>query len=79
MQEKRRSPRRKVFKAGTIVFASSGVACRVRNVSETGAALDVATARDIPPEFKLIIEVDAFIRRCKVVWRDLSRVGVMFV
>jgi hypothetical protein len=79
MRENRLSPRRRVLKAGTIVFDGSGVACRVRNVSGTGAALDVGAAGNIPPEFKLIIEVDAFIRRCRVVWRDMSRVGVMFV
>jgi hypothetical protein len=79
MLEKRRSPRRRVLKAGTIAFAGAGVPCRIRNVSETGAAIDVTSADDIPDEFKLVIEVDAFIRRCRIVWRNMSRLGVAFV
>jgi hypothetical protein len=71
--EKRRPSRRRVL---IIAFAGPGVSCRIRNVSQTGAAMDVKPADDIPDEFKLVIEVDAFIRRCRIVWRNMSRLDV---
>lgn len=80
MLEKRSSPRRRVLKAGTIAVAGGGVLpCRVRNVSDTGAAIDIAADQLLPEEFRLVIEVDAFIRRCRIVWRDVSRLGVTFL
>ena len=43
MEERRAKPRQRVFKAGTIEFDGSGVDCTIRNMSATGAALDVAS------------------------------------
>jgi PilZ domain len=74
MEEGRGAPRHRVLKAGTISFGGAGITCTVRNLSETGAALDV-----IPEEFVLIIEGDNATRRCRVVWRKERRIGVTFV
>ena len=79
MQERRLAPSRRVLKAGMIVFGGSGVGCRVRNVSNTGAALDLPMGDAVPDQFRLIIEVDAFMRRCRIVWRNMGRIGVTFV
>jgi hypothetical protein len=78
MVERRASPRRKVLKGARIAFATEGIACTVRNLSETGAGLDVDNALRLPPSFMLVIERDGFTRRCHPVWCKDRRVGVAF-
>ena len=76
--EKRAAPRHKVLKGATIAFDGSGVACTVRNLSSTGAALEVASHVSLPPSFMLVIESDQLIRRCHPVWSNDKRIGVAF-
>jgi hypothetical protein len=78
MTERRQSPRRKVLKGARIAFASEGITCTVRNLSETGAGLDVADPMSLPPSFMLVIDRDGFTRRCHPVWCNDRRVGVAF-
>ena len=76
MAEKRKSNRRRVLKGGIIEFERSAFSCTVRNLSESGAALDVPTLVGIPHEFNLLIESNPFIRPCRVIWRKQNRIGV---
>jgi hypothetical protein len=76
--EKRSAPRFKVLKGATIAFGGNGVECTVRNLSSSGAALDVANPARLPPSFTLVIETDRLIRRCRPVWRSDKRIGVAF-
>lgn len=76
--EKRAAPRRKVLKGATISFGGNGVACTVRNLSSSGAALDLTSGVSLPPSFMLVIEADQFIRRCHPVWSNDRRIGVAF-
>jgi hypothetical protein len=78
MTERRQSLRRRVLKGARIAFADEGIACTVRNLSETGAGLDVPNALGLPPSFMLVIERDGFMRRCHPVWCNDRRVGVAF-
>ena len=78
MIEKRKTPRSRVLKGGTIAFDGNGLACTVRNLSVGGAAIDVASPVSIPPSFMLVIEADQFIRRCHPVWSKGKRIGVAF-
>jgi hypothetical protein len=78
MDERRQSPRRKVLKGASIAFGSGNIACTVRNLSETGAGLDVPNTLGLPPSFMLMIERDGFTRRCHPVWCSDKRVGVAF-
>lgn len=78
MDEKRKSTRRRVLKAGKIAFGGGTVDCTVRNLSETGAALDVVSSVGIPDHFTLVITVDRVQRPCRVVWRKATRIGVLF-
>lgn len=78
MDEKRIVARHRVLKAATIAFGGGGISCVVRNVSEAGAALDVASPLGIPDEFDLLIEADGFRRHCRVMWRTERRIGVSF-
>ena len=64
----------------TIVFdgGRTRLDCVIRNLSDGGAKLEVATVRGIPQTFDLLVPN----RRpypCKVIWRSLKEIGVQFV
>ena len=75
--EKRASERRLLSRAGTIEFDGDVIDCTVRNLSSTGAMLDVANPVGIPDHFTLILP-DGHYTSCKVVWRKQTRIGVTF-
>jgi hypothetical protein len=77
--QKRSAPRHRVLKSGTISFGrAAGFDCIVRNVSETGAMLEIASPIGIPDGFVLAISKDNLQRNCNVVWRSARRIGVEF-
>ena len=77
--ERRKAPRHRTLKAGSIRFNRAGaIDCRVRNLSAAGAMLEVAGKLGIPDEFALVIEADHFRQDCRVVWRMPTRLGVAF-
>jgi hypothetical protein len=79
MQEKKRgAPRQRLLKAGAIEFAGGAIDCTVRNLSKTGAALDVPTPVGIPDEFTLVIPTDKLHFACRVMWRRAKRIGIRF-
>jgi hypothetical protein len=80
MDEKRGGPRQRVLKSGKIIFAggSFSVDCTIRNMSDTGARLQVPTTVPIPDRFSLV-DVQARIQRvAKVAWRKGDLIGVRF-
>jgi hypothetical protein len=78
LENNRAAPRQRVFKAGTIEFGGGTIDCVVRNLSETGAALEVASPLGIPAEFNLMISGNIVKRPCRVVWVKDRRIGVAF-
>ncbi|HEY3657168.1 MAG TPA: PilZ domain-containing protein [Steroidobacteraceae bacterium] len=78
MIERRRAPRHRVLKGATIAFNGIGLDCTVRNISETGAALEFASSVSVPPSFMLAIAMDHMVRHCHPVWSNERRVGVAF-
>jgi hypothetical protein len=78
VDEHRTAPRRRLLKAGKISFGGGAIDCTVRNLSETGAALEVSSPVGIPEHFTLVIEVDDIHVPCRVVWRKDTRIGVHF-
>jgi hypothetical protein len=79
MSENRKITRRRVLKLGTIALnGDGGITCRIRDISEGGACLEVASQFGIPDEFKLVIGVDDWQRSCRVAWRKANRIGVAF-
>ena len=79
MVEQRKSPRYRVFKKATIAFnRAGGIDCVVRNISDGGACLDVASPLGIPSDFDLLFANDHAVRPCHVVWRTERRIGVAF-
>jgi hypothetical protein len=77
--EKRGHQRHRVFKAGKIGFnRGSVIDCLVRNVSESGALLQVVTPLGIPDRFDLMIEGEKAPRACRIMWRKERQIGVAF-
>jgi hypothetical protein len=78
MNEHRISPRRRVLKTGQIAFSDKvpKLECTVRNLSETGACLQISTTVGMPASFGLF--VDGVRHSCQVVWRTETRLGVTF-
>jgi hypothetical protein len=80
-QERRRAQRHRTLKGGLIAFNRHGstIECRVRNLSPIGACLETPGPVGIPDEFLLLVARDNLKRRCRVVWRRPTQVGVEFM
>lgn len=79
MVERRACPRQRVFKRGSIVIAGGGgFDCTVRNLSESGARIDLTDPFKLPDRFILVIESDNTMHRCRPVWSGASRLGIAF-
>jgi hypothetical protein len=78
MEEQRRSQRHRALKRATIAFERSAIDCVVRNLSSTGACLEIVSPIGIPNEFTLVILSDKVQQQCQVVWRTAQRIGVSF-
>jgi hypothetical protein len=79
MLERRRFARTKVYKGAKVILAGrSSVDCIVRNVSAQGACLDHLSVADLPAEFELSFDTGYTLRKCRVVWQNLTKVGVSF-
>ena len=78
MDERRDRARHRVLKAGTIEFGGGAIDCTVRNLSASGAALEVVTPLFIPDRFTLFVPSEQLKRPCHIVWRKDKRIGVTF-
>ena len=79
MDEHRKSQRRRTYKGGSISFGSApSIECIIRNISTTGACLEVTADVSIPDSFTLIIKPEGLRRSCRVAWRAAPQIGVRF-
>lgn len=78
MEDKRKLRRTRVLKAGTISFGGSAISCTVRNLTKSGALLDVVSPLGVPREFTLVISSDDVRRESRVVWIKEQRIGISF-
>jgi PilZ domain len=78
MIDKRAARRERVFKAGKVSFGCERVDCTVRNLSVTGAMIEVQTSDVVPREIILDILGRGARFPCHVVWRHFRRLGVAF-
>jgi PilZ domain len=76
MNEHRIANRQRVLKAGKIEFGGGAIDCTVRNISATGAALDVTSPVGIRAQFTLVTEGNRL--PCHIVWRKVKRIGIAF-
>jgi hypothetical protein len=78
MVDYRKAPRRRILKTGLIESVGESIECAVRDLSTTGASLEVSTPLFIPDKFNLAVPSDGLRRRCRVAWRKGKRIGVAF-
>ena len=76
--ERRAGPRKPVLMSGTIQFAGNRTNCSIRDISISGAALDVTNPLDIPERFDLVFKADGTHIPCHVIWRRAEQIGVAF-
>jgi hypothetical protein len=78
--EQRRQARARTLKSARILFNDhrSVIDCTVRNLSPTGACLNVASAIGIPERFDVMFDADQSIRPCRMVWHKEKQLGVEF-
>lgn len=70
----------RTFKGGSIIFGLvPGIDCVIRNLSDTGASIEVASPVGIPDDFTLLIRPETIKRHCRVEWRLANRIGVQFI
>ncbi|MBV9556443.1 MAG: hypothetical protein JO254_05150 [Pseudolabrys sp.] len=79
MNERRKVPRFRTLKGGSITFDRvAGLPCIIRNLTNLGACIDVEGHTTVPNNFSLIIQPEIICRDCAVIWRNGQRVGVEF-
>jgi hypothetical protein len=66
------------MRAAKIKFGAATIDCTVRDLSITGAALEVPNQIGVPAEFILVMPDDGLHLSCHVVWRKEFRIGVAF-
>jgi hypothetical protein len=81
MVESRRTERVRCFLRAKIVFNNkrSTFDCTIRNISATGAKIEVGEAASIPARFDLEIPQRGRTYRAQILWRDKEAMGVEFV
>ncbi|HEV7344428.1 MAG TPA: PilZ domain-containing protein [Devosia sp.] len=75
--ERRIAPRRNTSIEATVSFGNSRVACIIRNVSDTGAKLEMAKVGSVPDVF-ILHAPGHRPQTCRVVWRALKELGVEY-
>ena len=81
MLDRRQSPRLRSLKGGRIRFNPHWptIDCVVRNLSRTGACVEMAGEFNTTLEFELTYLQESEARTCRQVWRQGNRIGVAFV
>jgi len=80
VQERRKVTRSRVLKGAKIVIGSvSAIDCVVRNVTNTGARLQIANTIELPESLGLTFDGGFTVRPCRVAWRSVTETGVQFV
>jgi hypothetical protein len=79
MVETRIAPRFRVSKAAVIEFIGGRpINCVVRNLSVTGAAIELSDPGEIPDSFLLVMPDDGLRLPCRIVRRGGYLIGVAF-
>jgi hypothetical protein len=77
-KEQRKSPRRRVYKEGKLVFGKTHciVDCTIDNMSEGGAHVRLTSSHGVPGEFYLVEASRGIIHRAEVAWRTTTGIGL---
>jgi PilZ domain-containing protein len=77
--DRRAKPRNETFKIGIIARdPERRVLSVVKNISSTGALLELDNALEIPDRFTLAIEAESSPRFCRVAWKKAKQIAVNF-
>lgn len=81
MTNARASDRTRSYLKALIEFGNGATKldCIVKNISATGARIDVTAAVSIPKEFNLNIPHRGEVLRSQMVWREHDAIGVRFL
>jgi PilZ domain len=74
--EDRREERRRVLLQAKILLGREAVWCAVRDISRSGAKLEIDEDLRLPPEFDLVIGKREEILRARLRWREGAFAGV---
>jgi hypothetical protein len=80
MSEKRRIQRTQVLKGAKIIFGNRSclLDCVVKNLTNSGARLELPSLIGIPPSFELSFDQGRIMRSCRVMWQKGNNIGVSF-
>jgi hypothetical protein len=80
MQERRKITRTRVLKGAKFLLKNSSVRdCVVRDLTNVGAGVEVPNTIELPEALDLTFDGGRSFRRCRLVWRKISKTGVEFV
>ena len=79
--EARGADRVRSFLRARILFNNnnSTIDCTIKNISPTGAKIEMANTTTIPGEFTLDIPAKGQTLRARIMWRDAEAIGVQFI
>jgi hypothetical protein len=82
MSEKQPRSRRQPVAQDGMIYGDDGARiapCRLRNISTTGAQIELHREADLPKTFRLALSENGRVqRRCTIVWQFSTVVGVKF-
>jgi hypothetical protein len=78
LNEKRIASRKRVLKGAFIVLSDKApkLECTIKNMSDTGALIQVSSTFGLPANFDLIIDMHR--HHCHVIWRTDTKIGIRF-
>lgn len=81
MSDRRKTLRNRTRLGGVIAFnhRSCTLDCLVRDMSADGAKIIIESTVSLPGEFDIMIKHKGDSRRARMIWRDLTQVGIVFV
>ena len=80
MEERRKVTRTRVLKGAKLLLGKlSVIDCVVLNITGAGAGVELPNTLDLPETLDLTFDRNHSFRRCRCVWRKLTRLGVEFV
>lgn len=80
MDEHRHAPRIRSFLRGEILHSNgnSKTECTIRDISDTGARLQVPSSVTLPECFDLVIPQKGTSERVRIVWNHGGEIGVLY-
>ena len=80
MQERRKVTRTRVLKGAKLLLGKiSVIDCVVRNITSAGAGVELPNTLDLPETMDMTFDSSHSFRRCRCVWRKLTKLGVEFI